>query len=324
MRILVIQLRQLGDILLTTPCIREIRKHYGKDAHISFLSHRMGKLVLEGNPDLNEFYYYDETEGWSAALKLAKILRQKKFDLAFDFMNNPRSAIFALGCRAKQRFAFHSVRRFAYTNTIPRHAGSDYIVREKFRLLAAAGIPTGDVSLVLPLQEYHTAVAHRFFATQPVFKSATLKVIISPTHRRIDRQWPLIRYAELSDRLVREWGAAVTWLWGPGEEEFVKSGLYLTSEPALLAPKTSFREMAALVQLHDLFIGNSNGPSHVAVAVDTCSLQLHGPTPSKSWCPLTERHRAIQSKESIGAASMAAIATADVWNELQAMRPGLR
>ena len=86
----------------------------------------------------------------------------------------------------------------------------------------------------------------------------------------------------------------MTWLWGPGEEQEIDTAMALTKEPTTKAPKTSFREMAALIANTDLFIGNSNGPSHVAVAVDTPSLQLHGPTDGRSWCPDTPRHRFIQ------------------------------
>ena len=69
-------------------------------------------------------------------------------------------------------------------------------------------------------------------------------------------------------------------------------------------------------------MGNSNGPSHVAVAVDVPSLQLHGHTTAESWCPSTERHRALQSPEfgKVAMPDMAAIKVEAVWGELQQMR----
>ena len=51
--ILVVQLRQLGDILLTTPVISALRELY-PNAKLSFLAHPMGKLVLSGNPSIDE------------------------------------------------------------------------------------------------------------------------------------------------------------------------------------------------------------------------------------------------------------------------------
>jgi heptosyltransferase-2/heptosyltransferase-3 len=75
----------------------------------------------------------------------------------------------------------------------------------------------------------------------------------------------------------------------------------------------------------DLFLGNSNGPSHVAVAVDIPSLQLHGTTLAASWCPLSERHRALQAGQGSEAARgpIAELSEQAVWSALEGMRPFL-
>jgi ADP-heptose:LPS heptosyltransferase len=127
----------------------------------------------------------------------------------------------------------------------------------------------------------------------------------------------MARFAELSDRLVREWGASVLWLWGPGEEQDIEAAMALCQEKALKAPKTTFREMAALVANCDLFVGNSNGPSHVAVAVDTPSLQLHGPTYGVSWSPNTPAHRYLQGQ------SMTDLSVESVLQCLVEMKPAV-
>ena len=85
--------------------------------------------------------------------------------------------------------------------------------------------------------------------------------------------------------ILQEWGAEIIWLWGPGKKILLKMLCHFCKEKAHLAPKTGFREMAALIAQTDLFIGNSNGPSHVAVSCNTPSIQLHGPTSLVSWCP---------------------------------------
>src|SRR5690606_12975626 len=90
MKILVIQLRQLGDILLTTPCLRALKQEFPK-ARITFLSHAMGRLILDDCPSLDEHFFYDDTWSKMRELRLARTLRARGFDLVFDFMNNPRS-----------------------------------------------------------------------------------------------------------------------------------------------------------------------------------------------------------------------------------------
>ena len=314
-RILVIQLRQLGDILLTTPLLRAIKIERPK-ARLTFLSHAMGHLIVEQSPFVDEHFSYSDQSTKREEWKLAKTLRERRFDLVFDFMNNPRSAFYTLFSGGKRRYAFRSARRPAYTDVIAKPTEPEYIVREKFRLLRAAGFTPTDERLVLPWNESHTRPVMKLYGTDAAYRNATLRIVLSPTHRRDVRQWPLDRYARLADRMVGEWGAYVQWLHGPGEEGVIDEVMRLCSSATHKAPPTTFREMAALIGNADLFVGNSNGPSHVAVAGNICSLQLHGPTSAASWCPQNDKHQAVQ-----GASTMDSVGEGEVWARLTHMRP---
>ncbi len=316
-KILVIQLRQLGDILLTTPVLRAVKKAKPR-ARLTFLSAAMGRLVLDDCPFLDEHFFYEDEWTWREEVRLANTLRERRFDLVLDFMNNPRSAFYSMRSGATERLAFKSARRLAYTQIVRRPDAGRYIVDEKFDLLRAAGFNPTEQGLILPWSESHTRPLMKLWGEHPRFRAAPLVVTLSPTHRRAERRWPLDRFAALGDLLVREWGAEVLWLHGPGEEEEVAAARALCKEPTILAPKTSFREMAALVANTDLFIGNSNGPSHVAVANGVCSLQLHGPTHARSWCPMTDKHRAVEAGVT---QRMDEITVASVWEALAAMAP---
>lgn len=317
--ILIIQLRQLGDILLTTPVLRALKKAKPR-ARLTFLSAPMGRLILDDCPYLDEHFVYEDAWTWKEGLRLANTLRERRFDLVLDFMNNPRSAFYTWRSGATRRLAFKSARRLAYTQTVARPEAGRYIVDEKFDLLRAAGFAPLDQGLVLPWFESHTRPLMKLWGERPAFRTAPLVVTLSPTHRRVPRRWPLDRYAALADRLVKDWGAEVVWLHGPGEEDLVARARAMCTTDTVLAPKTSFREMAALIANTDLFIGNSNGPSHVAVADNICSLQLHGPTQARSWCPMTEKHRAV---EAVQTRSMEEISVDAVWQALQAMAPAI-
>lgn len=320
-RILVIQLRQLGDILLTTPVFRAIKKERPR-AVVTFLSHEMGRMVAYENPYVDEHFFYGPRDGYLKEWRLAAELRERGFTRVYDFMNNPRSALYTRATGAPVRMGFRSSRWWAYTESVPRPAGDQYIVDQKFSLLRADGWSPEDLSLDLPWFEVNSQPLLKLWAEHPEFRDAPFRVALSPTHRREVRRWPLARYAKIAERLVQEWGASVIWLWGPGEEELIDDVMKRCRETTLKAPPTRFREMAALVANCDLFVGNSNGPSHVAVANRICSLQLHGPTKATSWCPCTEKHRALQArKKGPGKGLMTAIGLDQVWNELTAMKP---
>lgn len=286
--ILIVQLRQLGDILLTTPVVDALKELYPQ-AKISFLSHPMGKLVLSGNPNIDECLFYPGSK--VEYLKFLLKLRQNKYDLVLDYMFNGRSAIFSSITGAKKRISFQSNRSFFYSDVIARDTDIPmYIVEEKLRLLKELNWQGQRKNITLSWFENDLEASKEFLES---LKPASIRVLISATHRRENRQWPVERYAELSDSLTKHWGAEVIWLWGPGEEEFVTKAMSLCKMPTHKAPKTGFREMAALIAQTDLFIGNSNGPSHVAVSCNTPSIQLHGPTSLISWCPRDSYHQGL-------------------------------
>lgn len=289
-RALFIQLRQLGDIILTTPAIREFKKAR-PDWRLDFLAHPMGKLILAGNPAIDNAYYYDPNSK-IAELKLIGKLRQQRYDLVVDFMSNPRSATYTFLAKGGDSLAFDSRRRFAYQEVLPRSKTSDYIVREKFRLLTHLGITAHSEALDLPWGSDDAAAIRPYFA-QDKFSQDKKRIILSPTHRRSERQWPKGHYGKLAAFLSEAWQAEVFWIWGPGEESFVKECQAQCPVTSHLAPATTFRQLAAFIAQCDMFIGNSNGPSHVAVAVDTPSLQIHGPTQATAWCPFSPRHQAV-------------------------------
>jgi ADP-heptose:LPS heptosyltransferase len=208
-KILMIQLRQLGDILLTTPCIQGLKTQY-PTSKISFLCHPMGRLILADNPWLDELICYPSDDFWGE-VKLIRQLRRQNYDLVIDFMCNPRSAFYSLAVGRQQRLGMDTRRRFAYTQVVPRSDGSEYIVAEKWRLLAAAGVQSSMAPLHLPV----TGKDHQQTAASIWQQSGNvLRVVLSPTHRRAPRRWPLINFAAIADRFVSQWHAEVLWIWG--------------------------------------------------------------------------------------------------------------
>lgn len=303
-RILVIQLRQLGDILLTTPVLRRLNLLYPR-AQVDVLTHSMGRLVLSNNPFLKQHWVYHEDDGIWQQLQLMSDMRRRGYDRSYDFMANPRSALFSSFAGAKEKLAITTRRSVFYTETFaPSEAGqSPYICREKLQLVDyfaardACSIQQSAINKEGCLPELYWSVENDLWALRWMFaqnqsesagvSTRKLKLIVSPTHRKPARRWPLENYAELSRLLTQKFGNRIqlTWLWGPGEENDIDEILGQFHGSGVKAPRSSFSQMAALIKCHDLFLGNSNGPSHVAVAAGVSSLQLHGHTNGKSWCP---------------------------------------
>ena len=107
-KILVIRLSSLGDILLTTPVIRSLKKQY-PSAKIDFVVKQQYKDSLLFNPNISSLYIYEKEK----AKKLNSDLMDTNYDLVIDLQNNFRSNKLTGGLRAKiYRFKKPSIKKF--------------------------------------------------------------------------------------------------------------------------------------------------------------------------------------------------------------------
>ena len=58
-KILIVRTDRLGDVILSTPVIQNLREHF-KYAQISFMCRPYTREILEGNPYLDEVIIYDK------------------------------------------------------------------------------------------------------------------------------------------------------------------------------------------------------------------------------------------------------------------------
>ena len=88
--ILIIQLRQIGDVLLTTPAAEVLKANF-PEASLDFLTEPPADQVLKDNPFIDTVLAYDRRSPLKWLLKV----RAAKYGLVVDFMSNPRSALLA-------------------------------------------------------------------------------------------------------------------------------------------------------------------------------------------------------------------------------------
>jgi ADP-heptose:LPS heptosyltransferase len=97
-RILVIQLQQLGDVLLTAPLLEDLREAFPA-ATIDFLTRPLAADLLEGNPFASNIVRYDGRR----PVGMLRDIRARGYGMLFDFQSNGRSAAIVLASGAPRR-----------------------------------------------------------------------------------------------------------------------------------------------------------------------------------------------------------------------------
>jgi heptosyltransferase III len=291
-RILVIKLRAIGDVVLSTVVIRNLRLAFPA-AEIQYLTERASHDIVRSNPDLNGALVYDRKS--MSGLDLIRLVRRGSFDLVLDLFGNPRTALVTRlsGARYRVGYRFRG-RTYAYSIVVePR---GDRVHNTQFNLdaLERLRIPIVDRSLqFVPAKDDEERMESYLRKVVPDGRPI---VCLNPSGGWYTKRWGLERFAEVGDRLARENGAAILLTWGPGEEADVHKVASMMHAGAVIPPKTTLPELAALLKRCTLMITNDSGPMHIATAVGTRVIGLYGPTNPLLQGPYGEQHAVVRKE----------------------------
>src|SRR5206468_12433233 len=125
-------------------------------------------------------------------------------------------------------------------------------------------------------------------------KGARPLAMLLPGARYWFKAWPVERFAELADRLTGVAGCRVL-VGGDAREREVAEAIRTRSRfaPTVLTGRTTLRQIAADIKRCALFVGNDNGPMHMAAALGTPVVAMFGPSDPAVWGPCGEQHRIL-------------------------------
>ncbi len=295
---LVIQLKQRGDIILTTPVLRALRKYFPA-SQIDFLSFPMGKALLQGVESIDNHHILDHKKGLLESVRLMRELYREKYDVVLDFMNNPRSALISFLTFAPYRICYPSARSFLYTHIAPPSSNQIYVAEQKVRFLNLLGIKDidSDISPEIINSQKDIEFAENAWRELELGQGEQLVIAVSPTSVRKNRTWPAFHYVTLVEKLIHRFNAKILWIWGPSEYDYVEDIAKQVSSPTIMIPPTNLTELSALISKCDFFVGNSNGPSHIATANNIPTVVIHGGTYPSNWTCPNGRHDSIAYKQ---------------------------
>jgi lipopolysaccharide heptosyltransferase II len=282
-RILIIQLRAIGDVLLTTPLVRALKKSLPK-AQIDFLTNPQPAPCLNGNPHIHRLHIYPYSAGnIPGILKYGWFLHQMRYEVVIDALGTPGTALLTFFTRAECRIGYDlPQRRYAYNNIIPRSLSEVYSPIAKMDLLKPLGISSENPYPELFISDADRLWAQDFFTAQHWIDRKV--VALAPAGKVPARRWLPEYYAEIGDRLLKR-GYFVLIPWAPGELDYIKKTVAMMENTPVIAPHTTLGQLAALLERCTLLICNCGGMKHFAVAVGTPTLSIYGASNPHAWTP---------------------------------------
>jgi len=296
-KILVCQQHQIGDVVLSTPCVRILHNRFPR-AVIHFLTEKKCTPVLENNPYVDKVWVIDKEKGLAGMFSLYSGIRKQKFDLVVDFQQLMRLKLAVVLCGAPVRLSYVPkwYNRIFYNLCGQEAVG--YAAKAKAGVLSPLGVEWDGLAPEVYITSKEKEWAKRYLAERGLCDDDFL-VTVDATHRRITRKWPAEYYARLI-RLVSEKHPHVKFLmlYGPGEKKTVEDIVGKTEKSfrCIVSEKqTSLRQMIALLDRADGHFGNCSAPRHFAAAVGTRSLIIHGSNKPKGWTFPSEDHGFIRN-----------------------------
>jgi len=294
-KILAIKLDSIGDLLMTTPALRSLRRRFpGADLHL---------LVQPGVAPLARLLPgVDAVEtlpcGFllSGGRRLARALRwgsgllrmrRRRYDLILDFSGLFHSAAAAwaigaplrLGFRRRIPLGFFSTEGFGHFYTHEFEADErGHLAEAMSALPAALGAEPDAGGWRASLTPEIRAAAERALGEAGVGRADGPLVLVSPGTKWPPKRWAQGQLAQAID-LLQARGLRVLVTTGPGEDVLLDAiRRECRTGPAFLWPPVPLETLLGILEKADVFLGHDSGPMHLAAAVGTPVVALFGPT----------------------------------------------
>jgi heptosyltransferase-2 len=281
-RILVLRLSSLGDVVLTSTFLKNLRDHF-PDAAIDYVVRDDLVDLAAALPGVTRVIAV-QRQARGALLAMARQLRHAGYAHAFDLHQSLRSRLLTGGLRGILRpgFAKQSLPRWllihAHRDWYDRFGGARALRARMLEPLARMGLETRlhDTEIVVGAAVQRAARAR---LEQAGIRAADAPIGIVPGARWPSKRWPLERFAALVQGLAATRNEAFVLLGSAAESPLAAAvALAAPQRCADLTGRLGLLETAAVLQRCRCVITNDSGLAHVAEAVGIPVVALFGPT----------------------------------------------
>jgi heptosyltransferase-3 len=307
-RVLVVKMRHLGDVLLTSPVFTHLKKTL-PEAEIDALIYQESLPMLEGHPAISQFHLYDRgikklsfLQRLKRELSLLWQIRKRGYDLVINLTEGDRGAIAAWVSKSRIRVGFDPEgkgfkgKKKIYTHIAKSCRTPRHTVEKQLDVLRRIGIfpPPEERDLLL-----HVPEAARSAALQKSGLKEGTYLVIHPVSRWRFKCLSPQQMAQLIQELAPAHSIVLTAGPDPHEIAMIEEILQLIPQVPVcnLAGKITLKELAALIQQSRGLICVDSVPLHMASALKTPVVALFGPSSELNWGPwMHPRSRIVAEK----------------------------
>lgn len=280
-RVLVWKLSAMGDVVLSTPSLRAVRRQFPRSS-ISVVTGRPVYEILAHCPYVDDVIVYDPTRKdrtLAGKWRFVRHLQRAAFAVSIDLQNNRLTHLMAWLAGIPVRIGYR--RRWggllSRAVTLPKTPMNP--IAHQHQLLQAAGIsPNGAQMELWPSSEDQARADRLLRELGWDGKRPLIGVHPGASGRWRTKQWEPARWAALCDWLADHgYQPVVT---GSADDQPLGQRLLgaTSSSPLIAIGKTRVMELACMIRRCRAFVTTDSAPLHIAAAVGTPTVALFGPT----------------------------------------------
>ncbi len=303
--ILVFRLDRIGDVVLSLPALRAIRRRF-PNANISVVVRHATQDIVQAQDFLDEVIPYQYERGGRHSGLLGNIrfiqeIRKRSFDMAFILHPSTRSHWVPFLAGIPYRAGFDSQSSFLLSKKIPdrRHRGEKHESDYALDIIRAYGIELEDEKEIsFPIFSEERIKIAGILEEASWNKQDTI-VALHPGASCPSKRWQKERFALLAKKVLENTSCRIAIVGGEETREAGDAIARQVGDSVLdLTGQLNLKELAAFLAECDVLVSNDSGPVHIAAAVGTKTLTIFGRNRSglsvNRWRALGEVHRYIK------------------------------
>lgn len=291
-KILIFHTAFIGDIVLSTPLIKNIKKLY-PDSELTYVTTPAGKAILSNNPHVKEIIAYDKrgkNKGIKGMFSLVEDLRNKKFDIAYIPHRYLRSSLICFLGKIPTRIGYNISEGKVFLNKKVAYRKD---LHEVDRLLELLETECQDKKIELFPSEKDKEYIDNFLSDKIIENKKLIALAIGSKWNT--KRWPIEYFNELIEKLEKIENIQLILVGGNEEKELP---VKYSNKTINAIGETSLLQLAELISRCELIVTNDSSPIHIASAFDTYIIAIFGATVKElGFYPWSEKSEVIENND---------------------------